>query len=290
MNPTFEKRFCPRDGALLDLESLVALAHAPGQVAYAQLLARWPGATGLILEGLQLISTVGGPEVEGPPGTRRPDNTRDTVLVSPGTAIVTGPDGLPTVVRLEREESVAWPVPKLGSAVAGVLALLVEEQPDTAAGGLAIGRSHLRVRLGFARLDQAHASSILPIARSIGNSRDWATDICRLVAPEDPIVNGLIVQLKKLESRVWDADPKGAVWDNAVMGRHWVRYQTVAVAALQAATMQLQTFAMTTQERVRLLTHLRRQLRDSVEEAADIVANQIGRPEYADAYRPVVEL
>jgi hypothetical protein len=89
---------------------------------------------------------------------------------------------------------------------------------------------------------------------------------------------------------MWDADPKGSVWDNAVLGRDWKRYQTVAAAALQAATMQLQTMAMTTQERVRLMTHLRRQLRDSVEEMADIIGSHIGRPEYADAYRPVVEL
>lgn len=290
MTQIFESRFRPRDGALLDLDSLVALSHAPGQVLGAQLLARWPGASSMVLEGLQIISTVGGPEVEGPPGTKRPDSTRDSVLVSPGTAIVTGADGLPTVVRLQREESVPWPVPKLGSAVAGVLALLVEEQPESAAGGLAVARSRLRVRLGFAKLDQAHAPNILPLARSIGNSRDWATDIRRLVPPEDPIVQGLVIQIKKLEARMWDADPKGSVWDNAVLGRDWKRYQTVAAAALQAATMQLQTMAMTTQERVRLMTHLRRQLRDSVEEMADIIAGHIGRPEYADAYRPVVEL
>jgi hypothetical protein len=286
MMQTFESRFRPRDGALLDLDSLVAISQAPGQVLQAQLLARWPGATSLVLEGLQ----ISGAEVEGPPGTRRPDSTRDSVLVSPGAAIVTGPDGLPTLVQLRREESVPWPVPKLGSAVAGVLALLVEEQPESAAGGLTVARSRLRVRLGFAKLEQASAPHILPLARSIGNSRDWATDIRRLVVPEDPIVQGLIAQAKKLEGRVWDADPKGAVWDNAVMGRHWVRYQTVAVAALQSAAMQLHCTAMTTQERVRLLTHLRRQLRDSVEEAADILGNQLGRPEYADAYRSVVEL
>lgn len=280
-----ETRFRPRDGALLDLDSLLAISEAPGHVLQAWLTARWPGTHGMVLEGLQLA----GAAVEGPPGTRRPDAARREVLVSKGSAVVTGADGLPTFVRLEREVAVPWPVPELGSTVQGVLALLVEEEPQTATGGLLVARSRQTVRLGFARLDQAGLPNILPLARSIGNSRDWATDISRLLRPEDDIVQDLLRQLRPLEARIWDADPKGSVWDNAVLGRHWVRYQTMAVAVLHATRTQLQTIAMTTQERVRLLCNLREVLQNSVEEVADLITKQIGRPEFADAYRPVVD-
>ncbi len=57
--------FHPRDGAVLDLQSLEAIAELPSSLLSAALTARVPQATGLVLEGLELKGTAspGGPRL-----------------------------------------------------------------------------------------------------------------------------------------------------------------------------------------------------------------------------------
>lgn len=276
--------FQARDGALLDLESLSALAEVPDRLlgALGASLAMGPG--GLVLEGLELLAD---PAPGGPPGAVRPDPTAGGVRVSPGLAIVCSRSGRQSLVRVAEELFAPWPN-QAGAAVRGALALATRVEPD-AVGDLSVSRESWSVELGFVKTDAVEQPHLLPLAVAVGNGRDWATDHRRLWQPEHPAVRALLKRLEQLEHLIWRAEPEGAVWDRQVLGRNWVRYQTVAASALQASRIQLEVQALSTRQRVRLLTALRRQLLGSVERAAVELVQLIGPAEGAGPYRQVLD-
>lgn len=278
-------RFRPREGALLDLASLSSLADEPDRQLSAWLRARWPAVQSLVLDGLELEGELA---PAGPPGTRRPDPQSPSVRISPGVAILTDPQGRKLTVEVRDELSAPWPT-SAGPAVSGVLVLAPRVEPGTTDGGLAVARDRVDAQLGFVRPEQAEAPHLLPLARSIGNGRDWSTDWARIWQPEHAAVRLLVKRLEALDQSVWKAEPEGAVWDRQVLGRNWVRYQTMASSFLQACRAQLETFPMTTAERVRLLAALRGQLLRSVERAATDLAQVIGPEDGAGPYRAVLE-
>ncbi len=283
MSDLVQSVFEPREGAVLDLESLRVLAWAPSQMLSTWLAARRPGANALIIEGLDLQ---GEPAPAGPPGSVRPDAMVDGATVSPGRALVAGRDGRPHAIEIKEPVRVAWP-DSSGARVRGALVLFVAETADTLDGGLAVSRKSLTVRLGFVRPESADQPHLLPIAAAVGNGQDWATDICRVLQPEHATIRAVLKRFERLEHSVWTAEPEGSVWDRQVLGRSWVRYQTVAASVLQAARLQLATHAMTTQERVRLFVELRIQLERSVERTATELLQLIGSVEGAGPYREV---
>ncbi|HND33901.1 MAG TPA: hypothetical protein PLA94_28070, partial [Myxococcota bacterium] len=73
---------------------------------------------------------------------------------------------------------------------------------------------------------------LLPIAVPVGNGRDWILDVKRVLRPDHPGVELLLKRLDQLDRTIWKAEPEGSVWDRQVLGRNWVRYQTVAAGAL----------------------------------------------------------
>ena len=92
------------------------------------------------------------------------------------------------------------------------------------------------MQLGFLKPDAPESAHLLPLARASGNSQDWTTDLARILQPEHPAIRQLLKRFERLEETVWNAEPEGAVWDRQVFGRSWVRYQTVASAAIQFAS------------------------------------------------------
>ncbi|MCB9765013.1 MAG: hypothetical protein H6739_34890 [Alphaproteobacteria bacterium] len=278
-------RFRPRDGAILDLESLNALADAAPQALRTALAARWGGVAGVVLSGLELE---GAWSSSGPPGTVRPDPQASGVVIGPGRAVVQDADGIPHLVEIKEPLRAAWPT-RAGAAVRGVLVLTPTVEPQSGAGGLTVARDQVSVRLGFVPMDRADVPHVLPLGSSVGNGRDWATDLRRIWQPGHPGVRSLNGRLEALEDPIWNAEPEGAVWERQVLGRNWVRYQTMAASALQASRIQLATHAMTTAERVRLLATLYLLLRRSVERAATQLAQVIGPVEEAGVYRAVIE-
>lgn len=275
--------FHPRDGALLDLESLSSLASAVTAPIEAWLGATWPGAEGLVLEGL---SPLGEPASGGPPGAIRPDAARAGLHVSPGAALIRVGDRS-LLLRVE-ERFAPWPN-AAGAAVRAALVLVPRRAPINHADGLLLARDRVWGEVGFARPDQLGQPGLIPLAVATGNGRDWATDIQRLWQPEHPAVRLLLKRFESLEQGIWQAEPEGAVWDRQVLGRNWVRYQTVAASALQAARMNLETHALSTLGRVRLLGALRRQLQASVERAATELLQLIGPPDAAGPYKAVYD-
>ncbi|HNC99354.1 MAG TPA: hypothetical protein PKW90_24685, partial [Myxococcota bacterium] len=78
------------------------------------------------------------------------------------------------------------------------------------------------------------------------------------------------------------------VWEKSVIGRSWVRYQTIASAALQAGRMVLDTQAMSTLGRVRTLASLRRKLEETVPSAANRVVQLCGPSDLPGPWRRVL--
>lgn len=280
--------FRPAEGALLDLESLQAVSNVPDLLLTALIDVSMPGARGLVLSGLE-------PQGEwapvGTPGTVRPDPRSTEVVVSPGTAVLTGRDGRRYLLRMEEALRAPWPT-QSGPAVQGYLVLAPKVDNGEVAGRPGIAVAHKRVQpvLGFVRPDQIDEPHLLPLAVSVGNGRDWATDLQRVWQPDHAAVAILLKRLASLEHTVWRAEPSGSVWDRQVLGRNWVRYQTVAASAVQAARMLLQSRVSTTMDRVRLLNGLFEQLHNSVERAATELLQFLGPSEGAGPYRSVGDI
>lgn len=276
-------RFAPADGAVLDLASLDALARGPGAALSAWLEARLPATSGLVIAGLELE---GEPAGSGPPGSVTPPPRSTEARVGPGTVVVRTREGLPALLRVDRELRAPWPT-KAGPAVRGRLVLVPVQEPLHHAGSVRVAREGLGVRLGFIRPDQPVGDRVIPLAWGLGNGRDWGQDQQRLWQPEHPAVQHLLRGLESLETTVWTAEPEGAVWDRQILGRNWVRYQTVAAAALQSARTHLDVQATTSRERVRLLRSLGLRLKRSVERASTELLQLLGSGEAAGPYAAV---
>lgn len=280
MSGPFIDVFRPVEGAILDLASLESVADANDRFLGALLEITSPTSSGLVLSGLELE---GDWSAVGPPGTVRPDAKSEGALISPGTAILTGRDGRRFLLNIEEPLFTKWPT-RAGSAVQGVLVLVPEVDQESPQGALAVARERVRLVMGFVKPAVAHEPWVLALAASLGNDRDWITDLDRLLQPEHDAIQSLLKRFESLERLVWRAEPEGSVWERQVLGRNWVRYQTMAAASLQAARMSLQARATTTADRVRLLNGLFDQLHISVERAATELLQVVGAEDGAGPY------
>lgn len=264
MSPSSERAFAPRDGALLDLESLQCIAAVPHRLLRAMGMVLCPGEPGLVLSGLEPEAPL---SALGPPGTRRPDSAATGLRLSPGTLLMPDEHGQFHVVEVPEPTFVSWPT-RSGSGVEGALVARIKRAPSAAPGGLQVAREDVHVELGFVRTADLERPGILGIAAAVGNGKDWITDLHRIWDPTHPAVELIERRLDELERLIWRAEPEGSVWDRGVLGRNWVRYQTMAAASLQSTRLTLRTHRMTTTERVRLFVALRDQLSRSVQPAA----------------------
>ncbi len=272
MSGPFIDVFTPVEGAALDLASLEAVAAAHDDLLGAYLRVAAPGASSIILEGLELE---GDWSAVGPPGTVRPDSKSEGATISPGIALLTGRDGRRFLIKIDQPLFTKWPT-AAGAAVQGVLVLVPEAQQESPYGALQVARQRVRVVMGFVKPEMMDEPHLLPLASSLGNGRDWATDISRILQPEHAAMQSVLKRFESLERLVWRAEPEGSVWERQVLGRNWVRYQTMAASSLQAARMAMASRATTTTDRVRILNALFEQLNISVERAATELLQLIG--------------
>lgn len=282
-----ENLFRPVEGALLDLDSLQAIADAPDRMLSAWLDLSWPGASGLVLSGMEIEGEAAS---KGPPGTVRLDNNAEGIVVGPGTAVLTTTHGRRVQVRLDAPVQARWPTSR-GIREPAVLVLKTEVEAvrlsDGPSGGLMAARERVTPVIGFVRPDQGHVAHVLPLAASTGNGIDWITDIRRVWQPDHANVRALLKRLDLLDALVWDAKQKGGAFDRQIQGRNWVQIQTIAATALQAARMALLTRVMSTNDRVRLLDGLFEQLNGTVDAAAAELLSLIGPTEGTDPYSAV---
>lgn len=275
--------FEPREGALLDMESLQAVRSVSGHLwtALQHILpsssSDQPSA-GMVLEGLVVNGT---PVLNGPPGALEPSIEEHAggrkLQVGAGTALLCwGGDAV--TMRLAEPTDVELPAQwSPGSAEVWKLCL----RADAAAGSGRSARAVLRPNLRVVRADAVDQSRDLVIAMSIPGARRWETDIAVLWSPGDERTRQVVDELAEIGEKVWSEAPQGLAWSQAVLGRDWLRYQSTASAALQCAGLALESRALTTSERVALLASLHARLEGSVPEAAARVRAMFG-PSEAD--------
>ena len=276
--------FRPDDSTIIDHLSWRAIETVPDRLLTGYLDSLKPGVSGIVLRGLELVGEWAS---GGPPGTKRPDSQASGVRVSPGAAVVSDKEGRKYLLEIHEELRIPWPS-RNGPAVQAALVLLPEIEPATLEGGVVVARSSVRPRIGFVDTKLIDRPYYLPLAVSVGNGQDWATDFCRVYQPSHPVIELLIKRFEKLEQTVWQAEPEGGVWDREVLGKNWFRYQTVGAASLQATRSILMTYPSTTMERVQLLSTLRQQLQASVEQAAGELLQLIGSRDGAGPYASVL--
>jgi hypothetical protein len=277
------QRFAPRDGALLDLESLQALEAVPGRILQAWSSILNPGGPGLVLEGLEPEAPLA---AIGPPGTRRPDSTATGIRLSAGRLLMRDATGRYDLIEVPEPTFVAWPTSS-GSRVSGSLVLRLDRKKASAKGGVQVARESVAVQMGFVRPGSEEHPGLFPLATAFGNGKDWITDHHRAWSPEHPVIEHLERRLDDIERLIWRAEPEGSVWDRQVLGRNWVRYQTMAASSLQASRIMLRTCTLTTTERVRLFVALRDQLGRSVQSAGTALVQFFRPAESAGPYSVV---
>ena len=271
-DPNVRAVFQPREGSLLDLESLEAITTVSQDLWWAvEALVADPAsgsaATGLSLDGLLLE---GIPSTGGPPGALEPrvlqQDGQSVFSVGAGRALMRYQD---RAVSASLASTTAVPLPRdFVAGGAATFALTLELDVLPAEGGT-FARDQLRPRLRVQPTAEVDRGQQLVLAQSIPNIRRWETDIAAIWNPADARTQRLVRQLGELGNQVWRASPAGLVWDQALLGRDWLRYQCAAAAAMQAAGLELESRPMATSARVRLLESLYRRLVVSVPEVAE---------------------
>ena len=285
--------FHPAEGALLDLESLLALAQAPSRLlsAWAELSFGAQGG-GLVLSGLEIEGTLADLASPGralgaaaSPGVVRAKLRDDRkVTLSPGVALVWTREGQHQLVRVPEP----LPIPtltsdKLAQRPVLVLTASAETEPAESMPAGLCARAALQPKARY--VPEAGLQPVyLPLAMPLPDGVSWAHDLRRVWSPGHPALDALILRLDALQRRVWEVKQRGSVWDSHSYGEDWTRYQTIATAAIQAAIQRLGTGPTHTDERLRALELLTRSLRRSVEEVGNELLQTLGGAEAAGPY------
>ena len=273
--------FVPKNGAVVDMEGLKAVADTGNRLLTAYLESKWPGSSNLILIGLEPDGKR--PKKNGPPGVMQFSPSKFTI--SPGSAILATEEGKFCVVQFDEPEVVALEEPtKAPKLRTIVLSLLSKSAKGDAAEELAHEKVFPIIKL--INKEDVDPKTMLPIANELA-PKIWSTDVRRLLQPEHVLINGICSHLDDLEEIIWTSDRHGLPWKNQRMGREWKSYQTKASVAVTAARMVLCGRPSTTGDRARCLTNLHWQLQRSVEDAAKGLEKWMGVAEAADAYSSV---
>jgi len=280
---SFFHRFRPTEGAVLDQDSLQAIADIPHRMLSVYLDSLAPSTPNMILQGLDIA---GGWSSGGPPGTKCPDPQSPCVVLEPGSAIIQNTKGETILIEIKERQYIEWPTSN-GPKVYAALVLTPEIESVQLAGGVVVARDKVRAKIGFVDVPLISKPEYLPLAVAIGNQKDWATDYRRIFHPSHDVINILLKRFEELDRSIWKAEPQGNAWGNEVLGKNWFRYQTVAASALQATRSMLMTYPTTTMDRVAMLKTLRQQL-EVVEAVSTELLQLIGSRDGAGPYADVL--
>jgi len=280
---SFFHRFRPKEGAVLDQDSLQAIADIPHRMLSVYLDSLAPSTPNMVLQGLDIA---GGWSSGGPPGTKCPDPQSPCAVLEPGSAIVQNQKGETVLIEIKERQYIEWPTSN-GPKVYAALVLTPEIESVQLAGGVVVARDKIRAKIGFVDVPLISKPDYLPLAVAIGNQKDWATDFRRIYHPSHDVINILLKRFEDLERSVWKAEPQGNAWGNEVLGKNWFRYQTVAASALQSTRAMLMTYPTTTMDRVAMLKTLRQQL-EVVQEVSSELLQLIGSRDGAGPYADVL--
>ena len=103
--------------------------------------------------------------------------------------------------------------------------------------------------------------------------------MARLWRPSHESIQLLMGYFDQLENVIWDSLRHGQPWKEQRVGMDWKLYQAKASSAVTAARITLSGRSSTTEDRIRTLQNLQRQLSRSVEDAAKEFSKLLGEGE-----------
>ena len=273
--------FVPKNGAVVDIIGLEAVADTSNRLLDAYLQTKWPNARSLVLSGLEPDGKR--PKKNGPPGVMQFSLSRFSI--SAGVAILATEEGKLCVVQFKEPEVVALEEPDKGNQLRTIVLLLMSK------GGTGDNLDRLAYDRVFPIIkivnkEEVDFAKMVPLANELA-PKIWSTDVRRVFPPEHVVIRSICEHFDDLEEIIWTSDRHGRPWKNQQMGREWKTYQTKASVAVTAARIAISGRPSTTADRSRCLTNLHWQLQRSVEEAAKGLEKWMGVAEAADAYSPV---
>ncbi len=272
--------FVPKNGAVIDAESMTAVADVPASVLNAYTHLRWgEGVNGCIINGMEPNGKR--PKNSGPPGVMQFSLTN--FVLSEGLAIVPM-DGDPVVVRTLEPQVLQLEEPEKSQHKRALV--LTHTVSVGKSSGQLLAHKNVLPMATVVNQDAVDVNNMTVIANELAPNI-WSTDVVRMVGLDHPMSQTIVSLLNKLEDVTWESDRHGQPWQVQRLGREWKTYQSKASVAITGARIALSMKPTVTAERVRILTNLHWQLQRSVEQAAQALANWVGVLEAADQYAPV---
>ncbi|MBM75106.1 MAG: hypothetical protein CMK59_06880 [Proteobacteria bacterium] len=273
--------FRVRNGAMIDLPALEAIAHLPHHLLTSYLATTAPGMNGLILNGLEPEGQR--PRNSGPPGIMR--FPIDRITLSAGVAILPLSSGQLVTVRFNEPQTVITGASEK-SKTTRALVLTLNERESYDRNSRLRASDEIEPQFQLMPLIEAKEIECIQIAYELA-PKIWTTDICRLWQPSHHAIGMVLRHFDELEELIWNCDNHGEPWKKQSLGREWKTYQTKASVAVTSARITLAGRASTSMDRVRLLTNLHWQLQRSIEQAASKLEQWMGVPETAGVYAPL---
>jgi hypothetical protein len=278
--------FNPKNGRVIDLPSLEAIADTANRVLYTHLQSRYPLSERLVVHGIELQGKY---MSKGPPGIVRA-KMKD-LRISAGMAIFLDREGHRRTLVLDEEVRLLEHIEDNRDQV---LVLSLEIDEALGIDGDALAYESCSERFSFVSREDAKKRHYIPIAKGLGGDF-WFTDTQRVWQPDHEGIQLLNSYFDQLEDLIWDSDRHGMPANQQMLGMDWKLYQAKASSAVTAARCTLAGRSSTSEERIRTLRNLYWQLQRSVEDASLTLMTMLGKEEsaiiddYADVFLPFPE-
>lgn len=270
--------FRAKDGAIVDLLGLKAISEEPGRYLRSILMRIAPDLPAVIIDGLEPSGKL--PKKQAVPGLM--SFQPSSFSVSPGSAILPDDRGELHLVQIVESLMIENDEPDKSDALR-ILVLSLEHEPGSDDQGQKCAYEVFTPKVHFVRQGSELPKHFLPIARELA-PKIWSTDIARMMQPDHPALQNIMLELDELEEVIWNADRHGLPWDDFRLGREWQTYQTKASVAVTSTRMTLSFRPSSSMDRARALTNLQWQLQRSVEDAARHLRDWIGIAEASGVY------
>ena len=162
--------FRVRNGAVIDLPALEAIAHLPHHLLTSYLATTSPGQHGLILHGLEPEGQR--PRNSGPPGIMR--FGVDRISLTPGVAILPTASGQLVTVRFEEPQTIVTGAPEQ-AADSRALVLTLNEQDSFDRDARPRASERIEPQFVVMPLVEAEGIECLKVAYELA-PRIWTTD------------------------------------------------------------------------------------------------------------------
>lgn len=262
--------FHPVEGAVIDLESLQALGGVEDAVLGALLRTVGAPERGVVLEGIELMDPA-----KSPP---------NTLVFSPGKAVLRRPEGALTLARVPQVE--------LNYAQGQELAAVaIELQSPVAARPRAVLSATASLRPCARGLNRAQYGEWLKsrdrvlLAVRIDMNRGWIPDVDRIYGPGHAWVKHWVGNLDRLIDAIWEEKAAESLQAKPI---NFDRLRTCGSAAVYAARAAMLSGPMSSADRLRLLNALYVQLAAIQSETVTNTLIPLIHKSYVEAHGPSV--